>query len=290
MGYSTVLVIDDPATKNYSNFFQAVLNQLPPSLPGIDVLVTQRVKQTKELNYILSSVYGSLRSCANEQGFPFTFGINVLVNSLRSDWDFAFVPASESGNGVVADKTRAIETEIDNRRPPDFQSFSEHQFPVSAVGGTFDHLHDGHKILLSAAAFATSTHLIVGITGQQMLSKKKFAEAMESLDRRIGAVTKYLKEILPESVTFSIYQIDDVCGPTGFVRDIDALVISEETRKGATFVNDYRRKQGFSELEVLSVDVLGSDGGEQDNWKGKISSTDMREEELKRRSKRQRTV
>lgn len=290
MGYSTVLVIDDPATKNYSNFFQAVLNQLPPSLPGIDVLVTQRVKQTKELNYILSSVYGSLRSCANEQMFPFTFGINVLVNSLRLDWDFAFVPASESGNGVVADKTRAIETEVDNRRPPDFQSFSEHQFSVSAVGGTFDHLHDGHKILLLAAAFATLKHLIVGITGQQMLLKKKFAEAMELLDRRIGAVTKYLKEILPESVTFSIYQIDDVCGPTGFVRDIDALVISEETRKGATFVNDYRRKQGFSELEVLSVDVLGSGGGEQDNWKGKISSTDMREEELKRRSKKQRIV
>lgn len=38
-------------------------------------------------------------------------------------------------------------------------------YPVTAMGGTFDHLHAGHKILLSMAAWITSEKLIVGMTG-----------------------------------------------------------------------------------------------------------------------------
>jgi phosphopantetheine adenylyltransferase len=33
------------------------------------------------------------------------------------------------------------------------------------VGGTFDRLHGGHKLLLSAAALVCSRRLTVGITG-----------------------------------------------------------------------------------------------------------------------------
>lgn len=39
-------------------------------------------------------------------------------------------------------------------------------YPVSIIGGTFDHLHAGHKILLSMAAYITSQKLIIGITGK----------------------------------------------------------------------------------------------------------------------------
>lgn len=39
-------------------------------------------------------------------------------------------------------------------------------FPVIALGGTFDHLHAGHKILLSMAAWIASEKIIVGITGK----------------------------------------------------------------------------------------------------------------------------
>ena len=43
-------------------------------------------------------------------------------------------------------------------------------YPVTALGGTFDHLHAGHKILLSMAAWITSQKLIVGVTGMLSLS------------------------------------------------------------------------------------------------------------------------
>ena len=38
-------------------------------------------------------------------------------------------------------------------------------YPVVALGGTFDHLHAGHKILLSMGAWIAKEKLIVGITG-----------------------------------------------------------------------------------------------------------------------------
>jgi hypothetical protein len=45
--------------------------------------------------------------------------------------------------------------------------YSEHppSYPVVALGGTFDHLHAGHKILLSMGAWITNQRLIVGVTG-----------------------------------------------------------------------------------------------------------------------------
>lgn len=40
------------------------------------------------------------------------------------------------------------------------------QYHVAALGGTFDHLHAGHKILLSMAAWIACEKVIVGITGK----------------------------------------------------------------------------------------------------------------------------
>ncbi|KAJ7457810.1 hypothetical protein FB451DRAFT_1509134 [Mycena latifolia] len=42
---------------------------------------------------------------------------------------------------------------------------SHRDFPVVALGGTFDHLHTGYKILLNMAAWIASEKLIVGVTG-----------------------------------------------------------------------------------------------------------------------------
>lgn len=39
-------------------------------------------------------------------------------------------------------------------------------YPVVALGGTFDHLHAGHKILLGMAVWLASRKLIVGLTGK----------------------------------------------------------------------------------------------------------------------------
>jgi pantetheine-phosphate adenylyltransferase len=121
-------------------------------------------------------------------------------------------------------------------------------FPVVALGGTFDHLHAGHKILLSMAAWIASEKLIVGVTGtphpfsssvqaptptdDALLTRKANAHVLESLAQRTAAVRAFLHSFRP-ALAADIVPISDVYGPTGWDPNIQALVVSKETASGA---------------------------------------------------------
>ena len=151
--------------------------------------------------------------------------------------------------------------------------------PVVAVGGTFDHLHDGHKILLSISAFLTQETLIIGITGPELLKNKKYGHYMESFETRSNKVTEFVKTIRSNLIP-KIYEINDVCGPTAEVEDINALVVSMETMKGSEFINNVRKEKGWKPLDVYSIGVLGS--ADSETFKDKLSSTDYRRMEYLR--------
>ena len=184
-----------------------------------------------------------------------------------------------------------------------------------ALGGTFDHLHAGHKVLLTAAAVLLppganqETYLTIGITGDELLKNKEYREEVEDFSHRQSAVQDFLlailqlmssNHILQERKTIPTKQssrrevhtmlqsglliryveIFDPYGPTITDEAISALVISAETRSGGQAVNDKRNEQGWPNLEVFEVDVL--DNGEEDadqadnKFPNKVSSTDIR--------------
>lgn len=47
------------------------------------------------------------------------------------------------------------------------------------MAGTFDHLHAGHSKLLTVAVLLTREHLTIGITGDSMLTRKKYASQLD---------------------------------------------------------------------------------------------------------------
>lgn len=119
--------------------------------------------------------------------------------------------------------------------------------PVVALGGTFDHLHAGHKILLSMAAWIASEKVIVGVTGETarhmqrlvnkdaddtLLTKKSNRELVETIEHRIEAVRDFLSLFRPQ-IMHEIVPISDVYGPTATDSNIQALVVSKETVSGA---------------------------------------------------------
>jgi phosphopantetheine adenylyltransferase len=205
------------------------------------------------------------------------------------------------------------------------QETSSYHYSV-AVGGTFDHLHAGHKLLLTATALAmdpthgsdTSTQrtVTVGITGEELLTKKKYAEVMESWNERQEKVSDFLESIilfaspeivnrtsrrvsnpgpngtfvrvkLEQDLTINYVQISDPYGPTITDEAISALVISKETRSGGQAVNDRRTEKGWSTLEVFEVDVLdstemedGNDDSREQDFQSKISSTEIRRQRM----------
>lgn len=162
-----------------------------------------------------------------------------------------------------------------------------------AVGGTFDHLHIGHRLLLSMTALVLSPsanggsrrHLTIGITGDALLKNKKYAEEMEDWETRQSNVQNFLIEFLtllsPENgldisvrnskseshgrtvvnrlrsgIEVSYVEIFDPFGPTVTDAEISALVISGETRSGGKAVNERRTAQAWSRLDIFEVDVL----------------------------------
>lgn len=86
-----------------------------------------------------------------------------------------------------------------NQQQQQQQTTSHHVTSVSttALGGTFDHLHIGHKILLTLSAWITTNRLIVGISDKVLLKNKKYPELLESLQQRTLAVKSFLQLIKP---------------------------------------------------------------------------------------------
>ncbi|KAK2074061.1 hypothetical protein P8C59_008298 [Phyllachora maydis] len=165
--------------------------------------------------------------------------------------------------------------------------------PVVCLGGTFDHLHEGHKLLLTAGALllripgrASSSapcRFIIGITGHELLQEKKYADQVQPWDDRARAVLHFLSTILTLSaagwkdasspaiveedgrfralfrhgtVEIQCVRIQDAFGPTITLQEIHVLVVSAETRSGGKAVNDRRSQQGWKELDIFEVDVL----------------------------------
>lgn len=209
-------------------------------------------------------------------------------------------------------------------KPSEPSHFGPQTNPVSTVclGGTFDHLHPGHKLLLHAAVLLLGVpeasakkpcRFIIGITGDELLKRKKYAEFVQSWDLRATNVIEFLATILHLSKTgwkretdlqlskkedeivahfrdgaieIQCVVIQDAFGPTITTEEMDALVVSGETRSGGQAVNDKRKERGWHPLDIFEVDVLDAQEVEDDqeeptktqDFATKLSSTAIRKQ------------
>ncbi|KAJ9475777.1 Elongator complex protein 2 [Pseudozyma hubeiensis] len=157
-------------------------------------------------------------------------------------------------------------------------------YPVVALGGTFDHLHVGHKILLTMASLIADHRIIVGVTDDAMLTKKSNAAVLEPIDERIAAVNAFIGLIrLPfTSLDQQVVKLEDVAGPAATEANLQALVVTDETLSGADFIDGKRKENDLASLENWVIGVVGSEG--QTELKGdakalaesKIGSTAIR--------------
>ncbi|KAM6500267.1 Nucleotidylyl transferase [Amanita muscaria] len=196
--------------------------------------------------------------------------IAVPLPPTISDKRYVYLPAGDR----LHENSRELRSETKQEMP----SF----YPVLALGGTFDHLHPGHKILLSMGAWITSRKIIVGVTDDEMLQKKANKDVMEKLPVRMERVRTFLRFFKP-SLEFEIVPLNDVYGPTGWDPDIQALVVSKETLEGARSVAAHRASHSLPPLRQFVIDVISSTSSCLDHadaeWlkNNKLSSTYIRE-------------
>ncbi len=130
----------------------------------------------------------------------------------------------------------------------------EQSVKVAVLGGTFDHLHAGHKIMITAAAMAARDKLYVGVTGKQMLLKKAYGEALQSIEQRIHAVKEFVALLRPD-IQCVVEELSDIYGPSLYA-DAELLVVSRETEQGGFAVNKKRDEMGLSQLKIFVVDLI----------------------------------
>jgi phosphopantetheine adenylyltransferase len=263
-----------------------------------------------------------LTEASDSSLFGPVLGLQSLANSGRR-WDHVFYLSNTIGEDLAKsfidaqtqdDRTasmQAITCSPDWTIPqplliPDDQPSTSNPHSSVIVGGTFDHLHLGHKLLLTAVALALEPldqegRLIFGVTGDALLVNKKHAEFLEDWEQRWQNTASFLLAIMdfspdkkspeiertfsPKAVlvkihpklTFDFVEISEPFGPTITRENIDAIVVSRETRSGGAAVNDERMKKGWKPLAVFEVDVLQTDGAlGNENFESKISSTEVR--------------
>lgn len=145
------------------------------------------------------------------------------------------------------------------------------KYKLVVCGGTFDHFHQGHVAFLQSA-LAVSSHVLIGITSDAYAHQRKSAVSqMQLFDERKAGVEKFLARIHAiDRVT--IASIDSVLYPKEWEElPIEAIVSTEETRKGAEMINNDREQKGLSPLEIVITPLSPDDTGE------KIASTNIRE-------------
>ncbi|TBU49140.1 Nucleotidylyl transferase [Dichomitus squalens] len=155
-------------------------------------------------------------------------------------------------------------------------------YPVVALGGTFDHLHAGHKILLSMGAWIAKEKLIVGITDDSLLGKKQWKEVLEPLPVRTERTRAFLEHFKP-GLEYFITPLNDVYGPTAHDPNVQALVVSKETLSGAESIAKKREEMSLQPLRPFVIDVISAteaivDSGDAAVLRAaKMSSTYIRE-------------
>ncbi|GAB7358437.1 hypothetical protein MBLNU230_g2503t1 [Neophaeotheca triangularis] len=265
-----------------------------------------------------------------------TYGPIVTLQSLAQSgrqWQFAFGVESKGGEAMVKafvmakgggmrvssmndgqarqSNTGDQDPNLTTTRqgPRSSANYNTHQHV--AVGGTFDHIHIGHKLLLTMTIFAVDEGIgerscTIGITGDEMLKNKKHAEVLESWRDRQTVTSNFLNSLVnftpsePQvttrndpgtngksidvrygnGMTVKYTEIQDAFGPTITEEAISALVLSGETRGGGQAVNDKRKEQGWPELDVFEVQVLDPVEGDEavkEGFESKLSSTAIRE-------------
>ena len=154
-------------------------------------------------------------------------------------------------------------------------------FNEVAIGGTFDVLHRGHKILLRTA-FRAGDRVLIGLSGNGFVRRLVKNHRVDPYPKRKRELVSFLKKerLLDRA---KIIPLDDPYGPTINDSTVRALVVSRMTKKMANKINTIRRRRGLKPLPVVSIGMVVAEDFEP------ISSTRIRAGEINREGYLERT-
>ena len=145
------------------------------------------------------------------------------------------------------------------------------KFSLIAMGGTFDIIHRGHLTLLENA-FEISDKVIIGLTSDEFVQKKG-KTPIHKYDERLKNLLSVIFQKFPNT-NFEISQLSNDFGPAVLEKDVQALIVSDETSDQGNILNTLRTERNLPPVEVIVVPMfLAKDGV-------RISSTRIKNSEI----------
>ena len=132
------------------------------------------------------------------------------------------------------------------------------EYSLVAMGGTFDIIHKGHLTLLSNA-FAVSDKVIIGITSDE-LATKKGKILVNKYDQRLENLISVISKEFPNS-SFQISKLENDFGPAVLEKEVEALIVSDETSTQGKILNQLRAEKKIPPIQIVIVPMfLAKDG------------------------------
>ena len=134
------------------------------------------------------------------------------------------------------------------------------QFDLVATGGTFDEIHAGHRELLTRA-FGLGRSVLIGVSSDNFAAAKKGKNRLRHrFETRVERLVQFIHDEFG-NVNFEIKELNDDFGPTSLDRNLQALVVSEETEPKGQEINRIRSSKGFDPLVIVTVTMLKAEDG-----------------------------
>jgi len=93
------------------------------------------------------------------------------------------------------------------------------------MGGTFDHMHLGHRLLLTQACLVTKKVLHCGVTSDTLLTQKAYSSYIEPYEERVRVVRDFMTRLAPH-IEVRFFELQDPVGIAGELADIQACVLT----------------------------------------------------------------
>lgn len=152
------------------------------------------------------------------------------------------------------------------------------KFDVVATGGTFDEIHIGHLALLSKA-FAIGKRVIIGVSSDEFADTVKgIGKIIHTYEQRVTNLRLVIQANFGD-VTYEITKLNTTYGPIVISSEVNALVVSSETAKKGSEINEIRCDNGIKPLVIVIVDMIKAEDG------ARISSSRIRTGQIDRQGK-----
>jgi len=145
------------------------------------------------------------------------------------------------------------------------------KFSLIAMGGTFDIIHKGHLTLLTNA-FEISDKVIIGLTSDEF-AEKNGKNPIHKYDQRLKNLISIIIKKFPNN-HFEISKLNNDFGPAVLEKDVQALIVSDETSNQGNVLNKLRAERDLPPVEIIVVPMfLAKDGA-------RISTTRIKNSEI----------